>query len=247
MSIGEAALFLWFTIAAAHAVSPEALLARVAETAALRALRLDTEAPAHPPETYATLLERAEPLSGLIEIEGAAVPLAWGIGLFEVSIGRYWAALADDVGKVAYTRTAYAEILSGAPCTSPRRVFQFVEVPWIADRWWVNDTWANDAIAERTQGRVREQRWATNGDFTVDSPTAQEWTAKGVHPVETRGSWLLIDVEGTHTLVEYSTASDPGGAIPKRMAATFAARGIPDVLAGMAAAATAGRSGCPVW
>jgi len=240
-------MILWLAIAVAHAVSPETLLQRVAEAQELRSIRLDSEAPMHPTETYRALLERGRPLSGLTAGQGDGPPQAWGLGMFDVSIGRYWAAISDDIGKVAYSRTAYAEILAGTRCGSPRRVFQFVHVPWIRDRWWVNDTWANARLAERSGGRVREQFWATDGDFTVGSPQARVWAAKGIHPVSTQGSWLLVDLDGTHTLVEYATTSDPGGGIPDKLAATFAARGIPDLLRSMASAAVSGLSVCPVW
>lgn len=58
----------------------------------------------------------------------------------------------------------------------------------------------------------------------------------------TEGGWLLADLGGGRTLVEYYAGSDPGGSIPAGLASRFAAGGIEDTIAAMAGLARKGPS-----
>ncbi|MCB9680420.1 MAG: hypothetical protein H6733_03035 [Alphaproteobacteria bacterium] len=232
------------TASFAHAVEPSLVLARVDEVQALRALRLDAKAPAVPRSVYTEAAGGAV-VTGLEQVEGHKAKQAWGVAIVDVPIARYWAAINDDASKVDYTRLDYAEILRGTACGSPRRVFQFLPVPLLTDRWWVIDIRANDALRTRSNGRVREQVWATDGDFATPTPTATAWAAKGMHIDFTRGAWLLIDLDGTSTLVEYYTWADPGGSVPAGLASSMAAGGIDDTIQSIATLATKGTR-CPV-
>jgi len=236
----------WWLVAGAMAVTPELVIQRAHDAEAFRAARLDHDAPSHAPEIYQRVLDHGVQ-TGLVDVQGETAKKAWGVGIFEVPIGRYWAAISDDLGKIEYTRLAYAEVFEGTRCQSPRRVFQYVPIPLLSDRWWVADMLANGAINTDSRGRVREQTWATNGDFTVKTPEARAWAKQGIHPVGTRGSWWLVDLDGESTLVEYNSWSDPGGSIPAGMASSFAVRGIGNTLQNMADAAREGLSACPVW
>lgn len=189
-------------VTAAHAVSPEPLQQRLRDADPLRAMRLDTEAPPHAEEVYLRALDKGVQ-TGTIDVPGSTVKGAWGVGVFDVSIGQYWAAISDDIGKTSYTRQTYGEVLEGERCQSPRRVFQFVPVPLASDRWWVSVQQENPAVSEPSGGQVREQTWATDGDFTVPTATAQAWADKGIPPASTRGSWWLVALDEGHTLVEY--------------------------------------------
>jgi hypothetical protein len=237
------ALVLWMMVA--QAVTPELVAARVAETSAWRGMLQDRQKPAISADAYARAAAGDVP-TGLVTVSGYSFKKAWGVGVVSVPIGRMWAAVNDDASKVAWTDLDYLEILSGRACQSGRRVFQFLPVPLLTDRWWVIDVRQNDGLASASGGRMREQSWATNGDFSLPTASTQAWGAKGMPIASTQGSWVLIDLDGANTLVEYYTWADPGGSIPASIANTFADSGIEGSVRTFEKLAKAG-PGCPVW
>lgn len=231
-------------LSVALAIEPEMVVRRAADSEALRSVRLDSKAPVLDP----SVIRRAangEIVTGLVTVEGHAAKKVWGVAVFDVPIGRYWAAVNDDQSKVDVTPIDYAEILQGKLCDAPRRVFQFLPVPLMTDRWWIIDIRYNEALFARTQGRIREQSWATNGDWTLPTATTREWADKGMHINSTVGSWFLVDLDGSHTLVQYYTWSDAGGSIPAGMASSFAANGVDKTLKTLADLARTGTH-CPI-
>ncbi|HMV65204.1 MAG TPA: hypothetical protein PKA64_00040 [Myxococcota bacterium] len=152
-----------------------------------------------------------------------------GVAVLDVPISRLWAAINDDRSKVEWTALDYLALLDGQYCQAPRRVFQFLPVPLLTDRWWVVDIGYNEAIASASGGRVREQTWRSTDGATLP-PEAQAWADKGVPVASTRGGWLLIDLDGASTLVEYYAWADPGGSLPASIANSFATSGIEDTL-----------------
>jgi hypothetical protein len=226
-------LLLSLLLALAHAATPAQVLARIDEIAALRAQRLDRGAPVLDRSVY-DRAARGEIVSGTVEVPGYKAKKVWGVGVFDVPIARYWSAVNDDRSKVEWTKLTYLELLKGSYCQAPRRVFQFAEVPLITDRWWIIDVGYNAALQAKTAGRVREQAWKTNGDFGTPTASSTEWAAKGMHITSTVGAWLLVDLDGKSTLVEYYTWVDPGGSIPASLASSIAASGVDDTMAKMA-------------
>jgi hypothetical protein len=87
--------------------------------------------------------------------------------------------------------------------------------------------------------------WQTVDSPTVGSATAQEWADQGIPVGFSKGGWLLIDLDGTHTFVEYTAWSDPGGSVPVSFANSFAASGIKDTFKTMTQLAKDGAH-CPV-
>lgn len=233
----------WILLSAALAVEPAVVSHRLEEVKALRSLRIDKGAPEIPVEAYEQAA-KGRITTGLVAVEGHAARKAWGVAVFEVPIARYWSAINDDAGKVTWTKLTYAEVLEGGACASPRRVFQFLPVPLLTDRWWVFDMTTNKGMQSASDGRMREMRWATDGDFSLPTASSKEWGDKGIHIDFSVGSWLLLDLNGTHTLVEYHTWADPGGAFSARLASSFATNSIPETLAAMADFARAGAA-CP--
>lgn len=228
-------------ILSAGAVEPEAVQSRLAELAEHRSQLLDKEAPPIPADAYRRAAE-GKVTTGLVTVDGVAAKKAWGIGVFDVPIDAYWKVINDDITKVSYTKLDFAEILEGTRCKAPRRVFQFISVPFLTDRWWVVDIRENTGLAAATSGSMREQTWATDGDFSVSTPSAKEWAAKGMHIDSTQGSWVLVDLGNDHTLVEYYTWADPGGSVPAGFASRMAAGGVSDTLETMAQAARDGKA-----
>jgi len=219
---------------AADAATPEQVHARLAEIQALRPKRLDDQAPSVPKDAWDKAAEKGKVVTGLITVEGHKAKKAWAVAVLDVPIGRFWAAINDDKNKPDHSSLEYAEVLKGGVCGRDRRVFQFLPIGWgVTARWWVINVKANDAIEQASGGRVREQHWKTDGDWTVPTATARAWAEQGMHIDMTRGSWLLVDLDGEHTLVEYYTWADPGGALPAGFASRLAAGNIEDTFEAM--------------
>lgn len=231
-------------ISLALGVEPDLVLSRLAESEKLRSMRLDSKAPVLGADVFRRAAN-GEIVTGLVSVEGFAAKKAWGVAVFDVPIGRYWAAVNDDQSKVEWTQLDYAEILQGKLCDAPRRVFQFLPVPLMTDRWWIIDIRYNDALFAQTGGRIREQTWATNGDWTVPTASARTWADQGIHINSTNGSWVLVDLDGKHTLVQYYTWADAGGSIPAGIASSFAASGVDTTLSTIADLARKGTR-CPI-
>lgn len=225
---------LALTLSPAHATTPEEVKARLAEIAPLRAKRLDDQAPTIPADAWETAVSKGKVETGLVSVEGHKAKKAWAVAVLDVPIGRFWAAINDDKNKPDHSSLDYAEVLKGGLCGRDRRVFQFLPIGWgVTARWWVIDVKANDALESASGGRVREQHWKSDGDWTVPTATAKAWAEQGMHIDMTRGSWLLVDLDGEHTLVEYYTWADPGGALPAGLASRLAAGNIEETFEAM--------------
>jgi hypothetical protein len=73
--------------------------------------------------------------------------------------------------------------------------------------------------------------WDSRGaPETPTTPTASEWAAQGRPLAWTKGAWLLVDIDGQSTWVEYQTWSDPGGKLPAGAVSRLSAGGISDTL-----------------
>lgn len=222
-------------VGTAHAATPDEVFARLAEIEAVRAKRLDKGAPAIPRDAWEAAVTKGKVQSGLVEVEGHKAKKAWAVAIVPVPIERFWAAINDDKNKPQYSSLEYAEVLSGGLCGRDRRVFQYLPIGWgITARWWVIDVKANDALEAATGKRVREQHWKSDGDWTVPTATARAWAEQGIHIEHTQGSWLLVDLDGKNTLIEYYTWADPGGALPPALASRLAANNISDTFEAMA-------------
>jgi hypothetical protein len=226
----------------AHALSPDLVAARVAETAPLRSSRLDPRAPSVPADAYRRAAA-GEVVTGLVDVPGYAARKAWGVAVVDVPVDAYWRAVNDDRLKAEHTAVDYAEVLSGGACAPSRRVFQYLPVSLATDRWWVVDIKSNESLSKATAGRVREYVWSNPSTMTPTTPTSQAWADKGMALAFTNGGWLLVDLDGTHTLIEYWTWTDPGGFVPAGLASSFAAGSIAESIQTFASLARQ-RKGC---
>lgn len=218
---------------------------RLDEIAPYRAFRTAQGVPDIPPEAYAKVAEGTME-TGLVSVEGVKARKAWGVGIVDVSIDQYWAAINDESGKVEYTRLSYMKLLDGELCDPERKVFQYLPVSLASDRWWVSTIAQNPVIMAKSDGKVREMRWLSHDDYDVTTdPEIAKVAEGGIRTGSTEGAWFLVDLGDGRTLVEYYAWSDPGGNIPVAMASRFAAGSIPDTLQSMADMAREG-GGCPV-
>lgn len=228
-------LFFAATVFAAPPVAD-----RVSETQELRAKRLSSGAPTIPAEVYAGL-KVGHVETGLEDVPGSKARKAWGVGVVDVPIAKLFAAINDDVNKVAISKLSHNVVLEGEPCGAHRVNFQYLPVPLLTDRWWVVELKMNGSIRTESDGRVREMAWTMVPDGVSKLGPAEKVVADGGMSVAaTEGGWLLIDLDGAHTLIEFWSFADPGGNIPVRMAQSFASGGISDSILAMAAHGKAG-------
>ncbi|MFT4625717.1 MAG: hypothetical protein ACI8PZ_004388 [Myxococcota bacterium] len=227
-------------LAAAALALPPDVAARLDEVSALRGMRLLDDAPTIPAQAYEQALG-GKVATGLVDVPGYKSRQAWGVGVVDVSIDRMWAAVNDDRSKPEYTALEHVVLLDGEFCGAERRVFQYLNVSLLSDRWWVVDQRQNTAVSERTEGKVREVIWKSvddmHGALTGEAAALAE---KGIPVGFTWGAWFLVDLGSGRTLVEYHALSDPGGSVPARMASSFAAGGISDTIESMAKLAVKG-------
>ena len=234
---------MWMLLLAAAASAAPSLSERLAEIEPLRAQRISPDVPAIPASAYESAGEGVE--TGLQAVEGERARKAWGVTIIDVPIAQYWAAINDDASKTDYTALEHIAILDGAYCAPLRTVFQYLPVSWVSDRWWVARITANTDLMEASEGRVREMRWESIDADLAAHPEAQTWAEKGISTAFTKGAWLLVDLDGERTLVEYYAWTDPGGRVPAGMASRFAAGGIEDTLEAMGRLAATGPA-CPL-
>lgn len=207
----------------------------------VRAQRQASSAPTIPAEAYQTA-KGGKVETGLVDVPGHKARLAWGVGVVDQPIDRYWAAINDDRNKVEYTKLSHLELLGGDYCGADRKVFQYLSVSLLTDRWWVVNQRMNAGISSSTGGKVREMTWKSMSGQEHLTPTAKEWADKGLEVGFTEGAWLLVDLGDGSTLVEYYTWSDAGGNVPARMASSFAAGGIDETIQAMGKLAAKGPS-----
>lgn len=196
------------------------------------------------PEDAWARAEAGEVVTGTADT-GSKYKRVWAVGVVDVVIDRFWAALNDDQSKPRYASLAHVELLSGEPCASGRVVFQYLEVSMLSDRWWVVRQTANTALSERSGGRVREMSWASLDDGAAHlNDAARAWADKGSPVPFTEGAWLLVDLGDGRTLVEYVASSDPGGMVPAGLASSFAAGSLKSTFDGMKRLAVAPDNRC---
>ncbi len=234
----------WIANALAGAIDAEVLRVRLAEVISLRRIRIATERP-DIQEDALLRAAKGEIVTGLEVMAGSASRLGWGVAVADVSIQRLAAALADDAQKPSFSALRHAQVLSGTPCATHRRVFQYLPMSIVSDRWWVVDQTVNEPLHAASGGRVRETIWeSVAGPLELPEPVAA-MSLIGVRVAFTRGSWFLVALGPTQTLVEYHAWSDPGGNVPASVASRFAASGIPDAIEGMVRLAQA-TPNCPI-
>lgn len=228
-------MVVWMIATTAASLPPEG------ERDAWQGMRMATEAP-HVPDGAYDRARDGKVVTGLDDVPGSRLRKAWGVAVVPVSIDAMWAAINDNASKTRLTKIRHVELLEGTPCTDDRLVFQYLDVRWLTDRWWVVRQRWNTSLWQRSEGRVRELFWRSE---EVALPAgANRWAQGGIPLPFTEGAWMLVDLGEGRTLVEYFSWSDPGGAIPARLASRFAAGGIEDTLEAMVTLAREG-STCP--
>jgi hypothetical protein len=178
---------MWIAVALAGDVQ-----ATVDELASLRGLRLLDSVPDVPADAYLRAAS-GEVVTGLVEVPGQKARKAWGIGVVDASIDRYWAAVNDDRSKVQWTKLDHLSLLRGEYCGAERLVFQYLGVTMLTDRWWVVQQQQNVTLHEQSGGRMREMTWKSiEGGEELFDDRDREWADQGMRIPFTEGAWLLV-------------------------------------------------------
>ena len=236
---------LWMIGASALGFSGEEILAKVEETKSLRSKGfMEKEAPTFTKEMYEKAAKGGV-VTGLVSVEGYKAKKAYGVGVVNTSIGKFYAAIGDDVSKPKYNRLSYAEVLKGGRCGERREVFMYLPLSFLTDRYWVVESRMNTGLMTASGGKVREMTWSTIEPNIPEGRTARDYAARGMKIEFARGGWWITELDPNHTLVEYWTWTDPGGYVPAGIASSFAAGGIKDTFSATEKLANDG-SLCPV-
>jgi hypothetical protein len=219
--------------------------ARLAEVSTLRSQRLSKVVPTLSTEAYAKAAA-GEVATGIEKVPGHEAKLGWGVGVINAPIEAVWAGINDETRHGDLLPLSHVEIVSGAACADRRQVLMVLPLPVIADRYWVNENRFASALATASNGQVRELTWSSVADpAAVTTSAAGKAAIDGLVPMTfNRGAWLLISLDADHTLAEYHSWVDPGGAVPAGAASTFATSGIVDTFRAMETYAKRGSLPC---
>lgn len=238
------ALPFWSLCAAA--ITPDELEAKLAAVESYRAQRV---ADGPPPIAMSQMKRTADGtvITGLLEVPGSTAGKGYGAALVDVPIATMWSAINDETRLPGWTATAYAELLVGTPCADGRRVLQYIDVPWVDDRWWIGIPKANRTLLRNSGGSVRELTFKSSVDpAEVKSASGQKILGIAVPIAYSRGGWYLVAVDARTTYVEYYLWTDPGPGIPASLASTFAQKGVRDNIAAIVRFAKEGKPSCPL-
>jgi len=204
-----------------------AIQARLAEIEPLRSQRIAKDPPTIPASAWEQVAA-GKIATGVQEVPGYKAKMGWGAALLEVDVATMWRALNEELHHKDLLGLDHVEVVKGSACQYGRQVLMVMPLPIVSDRWWVVQNSENTKLNAASGGRIWELRWDGVADATVPgmSDAAKEKVEGAVRVVDNTGSWFLVDLDGSRTLVEYYTLSDPGGNIPAGTASSFAAKTI---------------------
>lgn len=244
-----AALIALFAAASASAaeVDRAVLDARLAEIAPLRAQRIAEDPPPIPDSAWEQVAA-GEIVTGVRPIPGHDARMGWGVGILDVDLKTMWRALNEDIFHRDIMDLDHVEIVKGAMCQDDRRVLMVMPVPIFTDRWWVVQNSVNRKLHAASGGRIWELRWDGVADPEIPgmSDKARDLIDGRVRVVDNVGGWMLVDLDGQHTLAEYHTLTDPGGNVPAGTASGLAARTIGKTMRSLEEYAKTAPARCPV-
>ena len=160
-----------------------------------------------------------------------------GVIVAPVAADRIWRAINDEEHHAeGYLPVNFSAVVDGRPRGKNRVLFQYYRRAGLG-RWWASRVIINDKVHEATKGKIWELYWHDCMD-EVDRERPPISDVKGkIRPIEaSEGSWMLVPLAESCTLVEEYSRSDPGGALGV-IQALVASGAIRDTLKGMVAMA----------
>lgn len=227
-------MLLLFLSLVAGAADPPDLRPTLDQVAALRPQRQAASPPTIPADAY-DKAARGDVVTGLAQVQGGS-KAAWGVVVVDAPVGRVWAAVNDFSSRTDYSKVAFSQVQQGEHCGSGRQVFQYLPVGFpVSDRWWVSTLTINESLWQASRGQLRELWFRASTDpALIRTDEARAKSAEGVPVGKSEGGWLVIDLGGGRTLIEYFAYSEPGGSVPTSFANAFATGGVKGTLQAVA-------------
>jgi len=210
-----------------------AMIGSVAASTGTKALLADLErwrphrmtetAPNIPESAYQTALD-GDIAAGIEVVEDIKAAKGYGVVVVDVPIATLWKAVTDEDHHANVLPITHSKTVEGAPRSANHTVFQFMDIPVLTDRWWVVRIRYNSALYSASSGRAWELVWTDRiKEPALRTKLDADLIDDGIPLAWSKGAWLLVDLGGGRTLIEYHTWSDPGGSVPAGPASRFAA------------------------
>ena len=197
--------------------------------------RTSGTAPNIPRADYQAALN-GEIVTGIEVIEDIKAAKGYGIVAVDLPIDTLWKAIADEDHHAGQLPVSHSRTIDGKPRSIDHTIFQYIEVPILTDRWWLVRIRYNNNLYTATGGRAWELWWSDRiKETALRSRLDPSLLEDGMPIAWSKGAWLLVDLGGGKTLIEYHTWSDPGGNVPVGPATRFAAGEVKSTLQGIAA------------
>ncbi len=137
-----------------------------------------------------------------------------GVIVAPVAADKIWRAINDEEHHATgYLPVDFSTVVEGRPRGKDRVLFQYYRRAGLG-RWWASRIFINGKVHEATKGKIWEVYWYDWMDeVDRERPPISDFKDK-IHPIEaSEGSWMLVPLTESCTLVEQYTMSDPGGAL----------------------------------
>jgi hypothetical protein len=161
---------------------------------------------------------------------------AFGALVAEFPLERLWMAVSDEPHHTLELPVKHSEVIAGTPRGVSRTIFQYFK-QWGIGRWWVSAVHMNRELYESSGGTLWETWWEDDmAKVDISKPPVSE-VASDIKPIQTsHGSWVLVPLGESCTLVEYFILTEPGGmvSIAQRLLATKSVRNAMSGVARMA-------------
>ena len=133
-------------------------LSTITEVMAHRDARMADGAPIVPQSAYEDALA-GERVAQISRVDGIAAAKAWGVAVVDAPIETVWMVVNDESALGEHLPVSTAQVVQGTARSAPRRVFEYLPLPIISDRWWMSDVSHNGPLYTATNGRAWEQVW----------------------------------------------------------------------------------------
>jgi len=156
-----------------------------------------------------------------------------GVILAPVPVEQIWRSINDEEHHAdGFLPVNFSTVVEGRPRGKERVLFQYYRRAGIG-RWWASRIVINTKVHKASKGKIWEVHWQDSMD-KVDrkQPPISEIDAKINPIVSSEGSWMLVPLGESCTLVEQYSRSDPGGALGV-LQALMAAGAIRDTMRGI--------------
>ena len=137
-----------------------------------------------------------------------------GVIVAPVAADKIWRAINDEEHHAeGYLPVSFSTVVEGRPRGKERVLFQYYRRAGLG-RWWASRIFINGKVHEATKGKIWEVYWHDCMD-EVDRERPPISDVKGkIRGIEaSEGSWMLVPLGESCTLVEEYTRSVPGGAL----------------------------------